>query len=68
MSNRVKLNCPECEAPLRAPFRLIGRSCACPQCGGAVQIRPVAPDEEGPMLAADDGTWGMNRAPSRNRY
>ena len=33
-------------------------------CGHDVAVRPCAPDEAGPVLASDDGSWPKRRRPA----
>lgn len=61
MGNQVDFRCGGCQARLRAEVRLVGRSGPCPSCGHKVRVPPQIPEEAGPVLVMDDGSWQDTR-------
>jgi len=55
MKSRISFRCPGCNARLRASIDFIGRSCPCPKCRAEVQVQPLPPTEEAPILVLDSG-------------
>jgi hypothetical protein len=55
MTESFSFPCPRCQAGLRAPVQLVGRSRKCPACGHAVAVPSYLPDEVTPLLVFDDG-------------
>lgn len=55
MNDRISFHCRKCEAHLRAPVRLAGRSIFCPGCGQSLTVPLQPPAEEPSMLVMDDG-------------
>jgi uncharacterized paraquat-inducible protein A len=39
MVEPLRLNCPKCQAKLRAPRHLLGQMCPCPRCGANVVVQ-----------------------------
>jgi uncharacterized paraquat-inducible protein A len=44
-TDRISLQCPACQARLRAARTLLGRSCPCPRCREQVVVRATAPSD-----------------------
>ncbi len=57
MPPSIRVRCPNCNARLKAPFRLRGQTHPCPQCRQSLTVRVQAPDDAGPrILRADEPT------------
>ena len=54
MTGSIHFRCPACRAKIKAPAQLIGQTRSCPHCTNQVTIEPTAPDDAGPVLAADE--------------
>jgi DNA-binding response OmpR family regulator len=50
----VRCRCKNCGARIKAPIRLMGETKSCPRCRLPLVILPEPPEDEGPVLAADD--------------
>jgi uncharacterized paraquat-inducible protein A len=61
MSSFIHLLCPGCGARIKAPFQLIGLTRSCPRCQHQLNIEIAAPQDSGPLLAADDVKRPMKR-------
>lgn len=53
-SYRISLRCPGCNAKLRAPLALAGRTCTCPGCKTRVVVRVPAPTDSDVALVPLD--------------
>jgi hypothetical protein len=54
MTHRVAVRCNGCNARLSVSPRFIGRTAPCPKCSQPLTVRPHVPDDEAPVLVADD--------------
>jgi hypothetical protein len=50
MSNFFSFRCPACNARIKAPPQLAGRTRPCPGCGRPVVVRRPVPQPSGPVL------------------
>jgi uncharacterized paraquat-inducible protein A len=62
MSATLSIRCPVCNARIKAPMQLIGKTRSCPRCRHRLEVQPQLPDEEQPMLVEDD-EWAAPRPP-----
>ncbi len=45
MSNVISIRCRTCKVKLKAPYRLVGQFCPCPQCKQPVFIQLPTPSD-----------------------
>jgi hypothetical protein len=62
-ADRLTLQCPQCQARLRASRQLVGRECPCPRCRTRVLVRLPVPSDADIALTPDD-----TRSVSRPRW
>jgi len=54
MQPSIRFRCPSCNARIKAPFQLLGKTRDCPQCGNLLHIQMKAPEDSEPILSSDD--------------
>jgi uncharacterized paraquat-inducible protein A len=54
MHSTIRVRCPGCDARIKAPFALLGKTRACPRCRRRLVIRTLAPQDAEPVLSNDD--------------
>ena len=54
MVTLIRVRCPGCDARIKAPSLLIGRTRGCPGCGRLFVVRTKAPTDAAPVLSDDE--------------
>ena len=54
MHSTIRVRCPGCDARIKAPFELLGKTRACPRCSRRLVIQTKTPDDAEPMLSSDE--------------
>ena len=54
MHSTIRAVCPGCNARIKAPPQLLGRTRPCPRCKRRLVIRTKAPKDAEPMLSDDE--------------
>jgi DNA-directed RNA polymerase subunit RPC12/RpoP len=53
MGYSISFRCGGCNARIKAPSQLRGRTRACPGCGHRLVVQTAPPRDEGPVLMSD---------------
>jgi CheY-like chemotaxis protein len=65
MRTPIRFHCPNCNARIKAPFQLLGRTRPCPSCGQPLTVQVQPPEDSGPVLSDDLlGLSGLTGSPS----
>ncbi len=54
MHSTIRVRCPGCDARIKAPFELLGKTRSCPRCKRRLVIQTKTPDDAEPMLSSDE--------------
>ncbi len=61
MTNFLRLQCPGCNARIKAPIQLVGQARPCPKCGQEIYVQRQAPEDSDAILIGLDGRDVMAR-------